>query len=110
MNEQDTIAVGVDDDGRIWPAHFGMAPWYYVFDSHGELIERRANHHAQTDKHHDDPARIVALLPECTVFIAHRMGDRSRRRLAESLGIQPVLTVETAPHQAAKAYPKEQGD
>jgi len=30
--------------------------------------------------------------------------------LAESLGIQPVLTVETNPHQAVKAYLKEQGD
>ena len=110
MSERENIALGVDDEGQIWQAHFGMAPWYYLFDRQGELIERRANPYAQTGKHHDDPMRIVALLPECSVFIARRMGGRSRRRLAESLGVQPALTEATDPHLAVRAYLEGQGD
>jgi hypothetical protein len=46
----------------------------------------------------------------CTVFIDRKMGrGRSQRRLAESLGIQPVLTVAKNPHQAIKSYLEEQG-
>ena len=104
MSEREAIAVGVDDEGQVWQAHFGMAPWYYLFSQQGELVERRANPNAQTGKHHDDPVRVAALLPECSVFIARRMGGQSRRRLAESLGVQPVLTEKTDPHQAVWAY------
>jgi hypothetical protein len=87
-----------------------MAPWYYVFDRQGELVERRANPYAQKGKHHDDPVRIAALLPDCGTFIARRMGAQSRRRLAESLGVQPVLTEATDPHEAVRVYLEEQGD
>ena len=110
MNEREMIALGVDNEGQVWQAHFGMAPWYYLFDGQGELVERRTNPYAQRGKHHDDPGRIVALLPECSIFIARRMGGRSRRRLAESLGIQPVLTGATDPHQAVLAYLERGGD
>ena len=110
MSKRETITVGVDDEGQVWKAHFGMAPWYYLFDRQGELVERRANPYAREDKHHDDPARIVALLPECGVLIARRMGGQSRRRLAESLGVQPVLSEATDPHQAVQVYLEGQGD
>lgn len=110
MNKRKAIAIGVDDEGQVWQAHFGMAPWYYLFDGQGELIERRANPYAQTGKHHDDPMRIVDLLPECGVFVARRMGGRSRRRLAESLGVEPVLTEATDPQQAVRGYLEGQGE
>ena len=110
MNEREAIAIGVDDEGQMWQAHFGMAPWYYLFDRQGELVERRANPYAREDKHHDDAARIVALLPECSVFVARRMGAQSRRRLADSLGVQPVLTETTDPRQAVQTYLEGQGD
>jgi hypothetical protein len=108
MNERGIIAVGVDDQGQVWQAHFGMAPWYYLFDGQGELIERRANPYART-KHHDDPVAIVALLPECTTFIARRMGEQSRNQLTTSLRIEPALTTATDPYQAVQAYLDGQG-
>jgi len=103
MNKRGIIAVGVDDQGQVWRAHFGMAPWYYLFDEQGELIERRANPYART-QHHDDPVAIVALLPECTTFIARRMGEQSRNQLTTSLRIEPVLTAATDPYQAVQAH------
>ena len=102
MSKREAITVGVDDEGQVWQAHFGMAPWYYLFDRQGELVERRANPYAQEGKHHDDPGRIVALLPECDIFIARRMGGQSRRQLAESLGVRPVLTETADPHEAVR--------
>jgi len=110
MNEREIITIGVDKEGQIWKAHFGMAPWYYLFDRRGELVERRANPYAQKGKHHDDPVRIAALLPDCDVFITRRMGEQSRRRLTKSLGILTALTGATDPHQAVRAYLGEQGD
>ena len=110
MNKRGTIAVGVGDEGQVWQAHFGMAPWYFLFDRQGELVERRANPYAQKSKHHDDPLRIAAHVPDCDVFIARRMGEQSRHRLKESLGIQPVLTRATDPHQAVRAFLDGQGD
>jgi len=110
MTEQKTIAVGVDDEGLVWQAHFGMAPWYYIFDWRGELIERRANLYAQAGRHHDDPVRIADLLPDCSVFIARRMGGKSRRYLAESLGVRPVMTETTNPHLAVRVCLEGRGD
>jgi hypothetical protein len=110
MNERETIAVGVDHEGQVWKAHFGMAPWYYLFDQQGELVERRANPYERKGKHHDDPVRIAALLPDCGAFVARRMGEPSRRRLAESLGVNPVLTEATDPYDAVRAYLRERGD
>jgi predicted Fe-Mo cluster-binding NifX family protein len=110
MSERTTIAEGVDGEGQVWQAHFGMAPWYYLFDRQGELVERRANPYARSSKHHDDPMRIAVLMPGCGTLIARRMGEQSRRRLAESLGVRPVLTEATDPHQAVQAYLEGQGD
>jgi len=110
QNERETITVGVDNEERMWKAHFGMAPWHYVYDRRGEFVERRANAYALQGKHHDDPMRIAALMPNCSVFIARRKGDQSRRQLAESLGVQPVLTEATDPHEAVQEYLKGQGD
>ncbi len=110
MSGERVIAVGVGSDGQVWSAHFGMAPWYYVYDREGTLVERQANPYAGGgEKHHDDPQRIAALLPECRVFIARRMGATSREQLAQVLGISPVLTQVTDPDQAVSAYLVERG-
>ena len=106
MSEQaarSAIAVAVGKDGRVWKSHFGMAPFYWIFDAEGHLLERRENPHARK-RHPDDPGRIVDLLPECGTFIGRRMGDESRRRLAGSLGVKPMLVTEEDPLAAVRAY------
>ena len=110
MNERSAIAVGVNSEGKLWTAHFGMAARYEIFDRRGNLLESRANPHARTDRHHDDAGQIVALLPECGVFIARRMGNESRRRLAEEFRVEPVLTEATKPHEAVQAYLHSSGE
>ena len=107
MTERNCIAIGVDQDDRIWKGHFGMSPQYKIYDRNGEFLEERQNPYGVVDglhKHHDNPKLIVDLLPECNVFIAQRMGGGSKRKLAEKLGIQAVFTEEKDPQLALSAY------
>ena len=102
------LAVAVDEQGRLWGGHFGIAPVYYIYDRQGNLREKRPNPYGvrrgEKHTHHDDPKRIVNLLSDCGVFIGKRMGETSRRRLAENLGVQPVLTRAQGPDEAVRAY------
>jgi len=107
MREKNLVAIGVDRDGQLWNGHFGMSPLYYLYDLDGNLVETRPNPYGAgggTRHHHDNPRLIVDLLPECGVFIARRMGDDSKRNLAASLGIEPVITEEKEPQVALAAY------
>jgi len=101
---QKAIAVGVDDDGRVWKSHFGMAPWYYIFNRQGLLVERRPNPYAQGGKDHGDPTAVAAMLPECGTFLARRMGKKSRQRLTEEMGVTTVLSETSDPRQAVIKY------
>ena len=105
MIDEHAIAVGVGPDGQIWTKHFGMAPYYYVFDRQGNLLEKRENPHS-TATHHDDPTLIAEILPECDTYLARRMGSRSRKKLMEEMGITPVLVSETNPKTAVREYLK----
>jgi len=105
MTDEHAIAAGVGPDGKIWTKHFGMAPYYYIFDRRGNLLEKRENPHS-TGKHHDDPTLIVEMLPECDTFLARRMGARSRKKLMEEMGVTPVLVGETDPETAVRDYLK----
>ncbi len=100
------IAIAADDKNRMWGGHFGMAPRYFLYSPAGELIEKRPNPYGagQSHEHHDDPKRIIDLLPECAVFIGRRMGEESKRKLAERFGIDAVLTTEKTPEAALRAY------
>ena len=102
------LAVAVDENGRLWGGHFGIAPVYYVYDRAGHLREQRPNPYGarrgQKVTHHDNPRLIVELLADCGVFIGRRMGEASRRRLAEHLGVIPVLTQAQEPLQAVRAW------
>jgi len=108
MRAGNAIAVGVGLDGQIWTKHFGMAPQYYLFDYQGNLLDKRNNPHSE-GVHHDDPSLIVELLPECNTFLARRMGPQSRKKLAETLGIKPVLVAETDPATAVRSYLEDDG-
>ncbi len=98
------IAVGADHEGRVWTRHFGMAPFYYIFDRQGALLEKRENPYSAAGKDHDDPTLIVQLLPECDTFLARRMGAKSRHKLAELPGVKPVLVTETEAAAAVHSY------
>ena len=100
------IAIATDGKGRLWGGHFGMAPVYHLYSPAGELLEERPNPYGagQGHQHHDDPKLIINLLPECAVFIGRRMGEDSKRKLAEKFGIDAVLTSEKTPEAAIRAY------
>ena len=102
------IALGVDKKGQIWGGHFGIAPQYNLYDRSGHLVEERQNPYGagngEKHSHHDDPKLIVNLLSDCGVFIARRMGEKSKRNLAEKLGIETVLVEEKDPQVALGAY------
>ncbi|WP_198014770.1 methyltransferase domain-containing protein [Hippea sp. KM1] len=86
------IAVATGKDKRsIWKGHFGMSPFYSIFDNDGNLIEQKENPYAKGDKHHDDPNLIVNLLDNVYLFIAHNMGKKSREKLTKELGIKSLL-------------------
>ncbi len=106
--ERTLIAVAAAPDGTLWRGHFGIAPTFFLYHPDGTLAEKRANPHSATagekHQHHDDPQLIINLLPECRVFIARRMGDRSKRNLVEKFGIIPVITTEKTPDAAIRQF------
>lgn len=107
MTTRQYIAIGVDQKEKIWGGHFGIAPVYHIYTQQRELVEQRINPYGAGQgqaKHHDNPQLIVDLLPDCNVFIARRMGDGSKQKLVMELGIIPMLTDETEPEAALRAY------
>jgi predicted Fe-Mo cluster-binding NifX family protein len=103
------IAVGVENAETLWADHFGMAPFFAIYDRAGTLIEMRENPYSgagHAKKHHGAPQQIVDLLPECGVFIAHSMGKRS---VVDENGIHTVITTEQVPLDALQAYLAEVG-
>lgn len=108
MSETKYIAIGVDQNGKVWRGHFGMAPCYRLYDRSGNLMEERQNPYGAggggKHAHHDNPLLIVNLLSDCSVFIANRMGDASKQKLVQDFGIETVLTEEKDPQAALSAY------
>jgi predicted Fe-Mo cluster-binding NifX family protein len=98
------IAVAVDKNGNVWKGHFGMSPFYLLFDDKGKQIEKKKNPLAEENKHHDDPKLVVNLLNDCNVFIAKRMGDKSKKNLVEKLNVTPVITENENPLDALNDY------
>jgi predicted Fe-Mo cluster-binding NifX family protein len=105
MAEKTLIAVGVDQNQQVWDEHFGVAPYYHIYNRSGELVEQRLNPYGPAGdkhKHHGNPALIVELLPECGVFIARSMGKK--QLLAEKMGVTPFITTETESLAALRAF------
>ena len=103
--ERKYIAVGVDEEGKIWKGHFGIAPVYLIFDEMKNPVEKRINPYgANSEKHshHDNPKLIISFLNDCKFFVAKRMGQESRIKLKENFGIISVLTEITEPEEAIK--------
>jgi predicted Fe-Mo cluster-binding NifX family protein len=92
MSERKYIAVGSGKDEKsLWVGHFGISPFYFVYDDEGNLIEKRVNPYSK-GQHHDDPRLIIKFLDDCKVFIAKRMGEESRKKLVTELNIETFLT------------------
>lgn len=101
------IAVGIDKDDNLWKGHFGMAPYYNIYSTSGEKIEKRKNPYGAGNgnhEHHDNPKLIVKLLNDCKVFIAKRMGQESKRKLLEMFGITAILTDADETERALTKY------
>ncbi len=110
MTKAKLIAIGVDKKGQIWGGHFGIASQYNLYDHSGNLIEERQNPYGTGSDgkhtHHDNPKLIVDLLPDCGVFIARRMGEESKKKIAQNLGVIIMITKEKDAQTALKAYLK----
>ncbi len=89
------IAVGVDENGKIWKGHFGIAPYFYIYDANKNFVEKRINPYgtlaAGKHNHHDNPKLIIDFLKDCNVFVAKRMGQESIIKLEQNFGIRPVI-------------------
>jgi len=105
---KDNIAVAVNKNTKLWPGHFGIAPYYNIYDRNKNLIEKRLNPHGSNHSHEDDnqPKMIKEILHDCNVFIGKRMGEKSKLKLAEKLGVTTILTKETDPVKAIEDYLK----
>ncbi len=101
------IAVATQNDKRsLWNGHFGMSPFYSIFNENGNMIRQTENPYAKADKHHDNPDLIVNLLPDVKTFIAKNMGQKSRERLINKLGIESVLVDKNNIYDAVDYYLK----
>ncbi len=102
--ERKNIAVGVNKDEKtVWRGHFGISPFYFIYDDKGNFLEKRVNPYSK-GQHHDEPRLIVDFLSDCGVFIGKRMGDESRRKLAEVLKIETCLADTKGVQLAVKEY------
>jgi len=107
MSERKYIAVGVGKDEKsIWVGHFGISPYYFIYDTEGNFLEKRVNPYSK-GQHHDDPNLIVNFLNDCKVFIAKRMGEESRKKLVQKLNIETFLTKMKSVDEAVKEYLKK---
>jgi predicted Fe-Mo cluster-binding NifX family protein len=101
----DHIAVGVNKLEKIWHGHFGISPYFVIYDRDGELIDKRINPHGAGEKHKhnhndDQPLLIKEILHDCTTFIGKRMGEGSKLKLAQKLGVETILTELDEPQEA----------
>ena len=104
MEERKYVAVGVNKDEKsLWVGHFGISPYYFIYDGEGNFIEKRENPYSK-GQHHDDPKLIIKFLKDCKVFIAKRMGEESRRKLVEELNIETFLSKAKLAEEAYKEW------
>jgi len=99
------IAVSVaQNEEKLWDDHFGEAPYFHIYNRHGQLIEKRDNPYWHEDHDvHTGPKKMADLLPECGVFIARAMGE-GQKILPKKFGVQPFITTETTVQAALQAY------
>ena len=101
------IAIGVENENKMWEDHFGESPYFYLYDLEGKLVETRLNpfgENGTATKEHGNPHQIIDLLSECSVFIGCSLGKAKKIR---EMGFEAILTTETDPKAALAAYLKK---
>jgi predicted Fe-Mo cluster-binding NifX family protein len=103
------IAVGVNKLDKVWYGHFGVSPYFQVYNGNGEMIEKRINPHGvgQEGKHtHGDeqPLLIKEILQDCKIFVGKKMGKGSKLKLEKKLGIETILTENIEPQEVVKEF------
>lgn len=94
MNRKN-IACGVEESGLMWKGHFGISPYFDIYDENKIFVERRLNPYGTASgshNHHDNPMLIIEFLSDCGIFVAKRMGQESIIKLEEKFGIKPIIT------------------
>lgn len=103
------IAIGINKANTIWKGHFGISPFFQVYNRDGKLLETRINPHGSGENHkhsHDEnqPLLIKEILNDCSTFIGKRMGEGSKLKLAQKLGVETVLYKIDNPIEALNTY------
>ncbi len=103
------IAIAINKMDKIWAGHFGMAPFFLIYNRDGEQIETRINPHGAGEGHKhnhgdDQPILIKEILNDCYTFIGKRMGEDSKLKLAQKLGIETVLVETNEPAEALNKF------
>lgn len=101
------IAVGVNRLDKIWHGHFGVSPYFQIYNAVGEIVDKRINPHGigHEGKHiYDDDQHLLVkeILHDCKIFVGKRMGEGSQLKLSQKLGIETVLTEKSEPQEVVK--------
>lgn len=105
MSTEERIAIGVNEDGAVWAEHFGIAPYFQIYDTGGRLLETRPNPASMAENQeqgHSNPLHVEYLLNDCQVYIAGLTGYYME--FVEKRGIRVLTTSETDPLTAIQAY------
>ena len=91
------IAVGINKANKIWHGHFGISPYFQIYNREAEVVDKRINPHGAGNGHkheHDDnqPFLIKEVLYDCNIFVGKQMGEGSKLKLSQKLGIETILT------------------
>lgn len=105
MTTERRIAIGVNEGGKVWTEHFGIAPSFQIYDAGGRLVETRPNPASTTDiqaQDHSNPLHVEDLLNDCQVYITGLTGHYLA--FVERRGIEIITTAEADPLTAFQAY------
>ena len=106
--EDKNIAVAVNKIDKVWHGHFGISPFFQIYNREGELIENRINPqgagHSKLDHDENKPLLIKEILNDCSVFIGKRMGEKSKKILLDRLYVETIFTDETEPEEIVTSY------
>lgn len=101
------IAVAINKGDKIWAGHFGIAPYFLIFNEEGEIVDKKTNPHGagaghKHDHGDDQPILIKEILSECSIFVGKQMGEGSKKKLAKKLGIKTIITEKSDPQEIIK--------
>ena len=109
------VALGTDDKKTLRKGHFGHSRYFAIIEIlNGEIVanEIRKNPHVDSGEGHNshgEPEKIRALLEDCGLFMAKRMGRRSAISLSTG-GVDCIITDIDSVDQAVSTYLYKKSD